>query len=82
MRLDSVWSAKEDELLRELFAQGMKDGEIGRRMGRPEGGIKARRLWLRLIRHKRVNLEVVDAMKDYYPPWFKEQLRKECRGAH
>lgn len=81
MRLDNLWSEAEDKRLAELFAQGVDDATIAQSLGRPEGGIKVRRQKLRLLRnaHDRARLEVLDAMADYYPRWYREQLLKESK---
>lgn len=81
MRLDNLWSEAEDKRLAELFAQGVDDATIAQSLGRPEGGIKVRRQKLRLLRnaHDRARLEVLDAMADYYPRWYREELLKESR---
>lgn len=81
MRLESIWRAEEDKRLAELFAQGADDATIAKELGRPEGGIKVRRQKLRLLRnaHDRARLDVIDAMADYYPRWYREQLLKESK---
>lgn len=81
MRIDNLWSEAEDKRLAELFAQGVNDATIAKELGRPEGGIKVRRQKLRLLRaaHDRERLKVLDAMADYYPRWYREQLLKESR---
>lgn len=81
MRIDNLWSEAEDKRLAELFAQGVDDATIAKELGRPMGGIKVRRRKLRLLHeaHDRARLEVIDAMSDYYPRWYREQLLKESR---
>jgi len=50
MGLDNAWTAEEDAALREMFAQGKRDGEIAQALGRPRMGVKGRRHFLRLLK--------------------------------
>lgn len=81
MRIDNLWSEAEDKRLAELFAQGVDDATIAQELGRPMGGIKVRRQKLRLLRnaHDRARLEVIDAMSEYYPRWYRELFLEESR---
>ena len=62
------WSPEDEDDLRKLFVAGLSDLDIGRRMGRPEGGIKKRR--------HRLGLHRAEKQKMPRGVWTKDELRK------
>ena len=76
-----LWTTAEVEKLKDLFNEGYSDAEIGARLGRSGNSVAVKRCYLRL--HKayqpRKEFRIHDAMADYYPSWYKKQLKQQWK---
>jgi hypothetical protein len=74
-----VWTDAEKEKVKDLFYEGYSDAEIAVKLGRTALAVGIQRHHLRL--HKAYQpakeFRIHDAMADFYPSWYKKQLREE-----
>ena len=76
-----VWSAAEKEKVKDLFHEGYSDAEIAHILGRTAMAVTLQRHYMKSHKAKQPSREFVihDAMAEYYPSWYKKQLREQWK---
>ena len=64
-----------------MFNEGYSDKEIGEKLGRTAMAVTLQRHYMKLHKAKQPSREFVihDAMAEYYPSWYKKQLREQWK---
>lgn len=74
-----VWTQAEKEKVRDMFFEGYTDAEIGEKIGRTPHAVGLQRCYMgfKKLRQPQRRFEIHDAMADYYPDWYKKQLKEQ-----
>lgn len=74
-----MWTDAEKEKVKDLFYEGYSDAEIAVKLGRTALAVGIQRHYMKLHKAHQPSKEfrIHDAMADFYPSWYKKQLREE-----
>ncbi len=79
-----AWSEEEIQTLRDMHSKGCDDEQIAQRLGRSVHAVTLKRCALNLPKHKKervkmCHFEIHDAMADYLPKWWVNELKRRWR---
>lgn len=78
-----AWSNEDTQTLIDMHRDGYDDEDIAQRLGRSAGAVTVKRCALHLPKIKREKhrekFEIHDAMADYLPKWWVNELKRRWR---